>query len=117
MKTERCWGEAVQSHHLQSQDITSDQNTPSQGTQRCRAKCATNYSQDQTPVSFRPFFACTVLPGTSSEGTKVKISGVMMSEVAGHDAGTGIRNAGAVEYTHDISARSDKGMFDIRNHA
>lgn len=57
-----------------------------------------------------------VLQETQSGSHKVKVSGLMISELAGEGA-EGVRNCAAVEYVHDISMRAKDGKFDVKNHA
>lgn len=56
----------------------------------------------------------TVLNGTSSGEHKVKVAGIVTSEVPGVE---GIRNSGALWYVHDISMRGKDGKFEVMNHA
>ena len=63
---------------------------------------------------------CTILVRvlgntSSSQGHKVKLGGLIISEVAG--GGGGIDNEGAVEYISDIAMRSADGTFQRANHA
>lgn len=56
----------------------------------------------------------TVLGETSSGDHKVKVAGMVVSEVAGVE---GIKNGGALWYVHDISMRAKDGVFEVMNHA
>ncbi len=58
-------------------------------------------------------FAPAVLNDTDSEGHKVKVAGIVLSEESGNQNVPGGISAGTVSYVHDISMRSQVSMFDV----